>query len=83
MQISQQREGEVPLTSLAGVSLHELALRARLGELGRQPRQLWQHLVDEAHVGRKVVLVDVEGEEAADVAHPADYQHTWFLGHLG
>jgi hypothetical protein len=26
--------------------------------------------------------VDVEGEEAAYVAHPADYQNTWFLGHF-
>lgn len=55
-------------TLFAGVGLHELILRTGLLEFRGQPCQLWQNLVDESDFGREVVLVDVQGEEAADVA---------------
>lgn len=55
-------------TFFAGVGLHELVLRTGFLEFWRQPCQLWEDFVNQSHFGREIVLVDVEGEEAADVA---------------
>lgn len=55
-------------TLFAGIRLHELVRRTGLLEFRRQPCQLREDFVDESHFGRQLVLVDVEGEEAADVA---------------
>lgn len=59
-------------TRSAGVGLDKLVLGAGLGELGPQPGELGQDLVDYTDFGGEVVLVDVEGEEAANVAQPPD-----------
>lgn len=59
-------------TWFAGIGLHKVALGARLGELRSQPGKLGQHLVNESHLGRKVVLVNVLGEEAADIAQASN-----------
>ena len=50
------------------VALHEPLRRARLSELGRQPRELRQLLVDYPDLGRELVFIDVVREEAADEA---------------
>lgn len=55
-------------TWFAGIGLHKLALGASLREFRCQPGKLGQHLVNESHLGRKVVLVNVLGEEAANIA---------------
>jgi hypothetical protein len=59
-------------TWFAGIGLHEVALGASLGELRSQPSKLGQHLVNEAYLGCKLVLVNVLGEEAADVAQASN-----------
>lgn len=66
---------ERPLfTWFAGIGLHKVALGASLGEFRSQPGKLGQHLVNESHLGRKVVLVDMLGEEAADIAQASNYE---------
>ena len=55
-------------TVFGGIGLHEFVARAGFFELGRQPGELGQVLVDQPDFGRQVVLVDVQREEAADVA---------------
>ncbi len=52
----------------AGVCLHEVLLGAGLGELWGEASELGEHFVDEADLKGKGVAVEVEGEEAADVA---------------
>jgi hypothetical protein len=59
---------------LTCVCLHELVLRACFGELGRQPRKLRKDFVDEAHFGGKIVPMDMQGQESADVAYERDIQ---------
>jgi hypothetical protein len=51
-----------------GIGLHEAVSRACFLELWGEPGELWQVLVDEADLGREVVLVNVLGEVAASVA---------------
>jgi hypothetical protein len=79
-QKKKKREQEKRTLS-ARVGLHEPGPGAGLLKLGRQPCQLREHLVDDAHVGREVVLVEVQGKEPADVAEPADDQHRRLLRH--
>lgn len=69
--------GRGPFTWFAGISLHKLALGASLGEFRCQPGKLGQHLVNKSHVGRKVVLVNVLGEEAADIAQASNNEDGW------
>lgn len=59
-------------TWFAGIGLHKVALGASLGEFRSQPGKLGQHLVNKSHLGRKVVLVNVLGEEAADIAQASN-----------
>jgi hypothetical protein len=42
---------------------------------------LGQNFVNEPHIGSKLVLVDVEGKEAANIAKPSDDQDRRLLGH--
>jgi hypothetical protein len=58
-----------PLTFTAGIRLHELFLGASFLELGGQPRQLWENLVDQTDLGGQIVLVDIESQMAADEAY--------------
>lgn len=60
------------ITRLASVGLHELALGASFRKLWCQPGELGQYLVDKTDFGGKIVLVDVLGEEAADIAQAPD-----------
>lgn len=59
-------------TWFAGIGLHKVALGASLGEFRSQPGKLGQHLVNESHLGRKLVLVNMLGEEAANIAQPSN-----------
>lgn len=56
-------------TFTARICLHKLVLRASLGELRRKACQLRQDLVDQANFRGKIVLVDMKGEEASNVAY--------------
>lgn len=69
-------------TLSARIRLHELGSRARFLKLGRQPGKLGQDLVDDAHFGSEVVLVNVKGEETANVAETTDDEDRRFFGHL-
>ena len=62
-------------TFFTGVGLHELVGAAGLLKLGGKPCELGQDLVDYADFGGEVVLVDVAGEESAQVAETADDEH--------
>jgi len=55
--------------------LHKLVRGAGFLELGWEPRQLGEHLVDNSHLGGKVVVVNVKGEEAADISQPSNNEH--------
>ena len=50
------------------IRLHELVRRAGFRELRGEPCQLRQDLVHQPDLAGEVVLVDVQGEKAADVA---------------
>lgn len=52
--------------------MHKLAGGTSVGEFRCQPGKLGQHLVNESHLRRKVVLVNVLGEEAADIAQASN-----------
>lgn len=68
-------------TLSAGIGLHKLGPGACLLKLRRKPRQLREDLVDDAHLGGEVVLVDVAGEEAANIPKAAHDEHRWFVRH--
>ena len=51
-----------------GIRLHEALAGAHILELGGQPRELGQVLVDEADFRGELVVVDVLCEEASGVA---------------
>ena len=48
-------------TFSACIRLHKLGTGACLLKLGSEPCELREYLVDDAHVGREVVLVKVQG----------------------
>lgn len=48
-------------TWITGVSLHKFLLRACFTKLGCKPCQLGQDFVNNAKLGSKAVLVDMEG----------------------
>lgn len=68
-------------TLSAGIGLHELVLRARIVELGGQPGELGEDLVDDADLGGELVLVDVEGQEASDIPQAPDDQNGGLFRH--
>jgi hypothetical protein len=55
-----QRGAKRGRTFLTRIRLHKPVSRTRLRKFWRQPCQLREVLVDEAHFGREAVLVDVE-----------------------
>ena len=55
-------------TFAGGVCLEELVPGAGVFELEAESRELGQLLVDEADFGGELLLVNVQGEEAADVS---------------
>lgn len=69
------------LTFSAGVGLHELVASTGIVKLGGQPCQLRQDLVNNANLGSQIVLVDMEGEEASDIAQPSNNQDRGLLRH--
>lgn len=69
------------LTFSAGICLHELRTGASLIKFGGQPCQLGQNLVDDADLGCQIVLVDVEGQEASNVAQASDDEDRGLLRH--
>lgn len=60
------------LTFSTCISLHKLVRGAGILELGWEPCELRKHLVDDSHLGSKVIIVDVKGEEAADIAQASN-----------
>lgn len=61
-------QGCIIRTFLRSVGLHEALPRAGLFELWGEPCELGQVFVDEPHLGRQAVVVQVAGEVAAGVA---------------
>ncbi|KAI6760238.1 hypothetical protein HG531_013439 [Fusarium graminearum] len=76
-------EDIIPLLSVgsAGIGLHKFVLGTGFRELRSQPCQLRENLVDKSNVGGEVILVYMEGQEAADIAEPSNDQDRRLLGH--
>lgn len=51
-----------------GIGLHEVGDMTCFAEFGGQAGKLWQYFVDEANFRGELIVMDVEGKEATNVA---------------
>lgn len=75
------RRGRQRLTFSARIGLDEFSGGARGIKLGGKPGQLGKNLVDQPDLGGELILVDVEGQKAANVPQPSYDKDRGFLGH--